>query len=53
MLHKANSTGSYSDIIQQGKIWASMMTVSRKALAKNSKIQRMVYDSYKVHSIKW
>ena len=41
MLHKMNSTASYSDIILQNKI-LSNMEVSRKAVVKNLKIQKMV-----------
>ena len=41
MLHKMNSTVSLSDIIQQNKIWTNM-AVSRKAVANNLEIQRMV-----------
>ena len=36
-----NYTVSYSDIVQQNKIWATM-AVSRKTVKKNLKIQRMV-----------
>ena len=42
MLHKMDSTASYYlDIIQENKIWANI-AVSRKAVTKNLKIQRMV-----------
>ena len=41
MLHKRNYTASYSDIVQQNKIWANM-AVSQKAVKKNLKIQRIV-----------
>ena len=42
MLHKMDSTASYHlDIIQENKIWANI-AVSRKAVTKNLKIQRMV-----------
>ena len=41
MLHKMKYTASYSDIVQQNKIWANM-AVSWKTVKKNLKIQRMV-----------
>ena len=41
MLHKMNSTASYSNITQKIKIWANVAE-SWKAVAKNLKIQRMV-----------
>ena len=41
ILHKMNYAATYSDIIQQNKIWANM-AVSRKALKKNLKVQRIV-----------
>ena len=41
ILHKMNYAATYSDIIQQNKIWANM-AVSRKEVKKNLKIQRMV-----------
>ena len=47
-----NYTAPNSDIVQQNKIWANM-AVSRKAVKKNLKIQRMVWDSYNVHTAEW
>ena len=41
MLQKINSAASYSNIIQQNKIWANM-AVSSKPVTKNLKIQKMV-----------
>ena len=41
ILHKMNYAATYSDIIQQNKIWANM-AVSRKVVKKNLKIQGMV-----------
>ena len=41
MLHKMNYAASYSDIVQQNKIWANV-ALSREAVKKNLKIQKMV-----------
>ena len=52
MLNKTNYAASFSDIIQQNKIWANM-AVSRKPATKNLKVQRMAYGTYKVHTTEW